>query len=116
MGDAGLPDRDALPRAAAARGRLGSEQHFERILEPEPPGLDARERLVRDYARLVTERAWGIPEAVFEGLRRCFSDREIVELTVRIGICSLFNKLNQALQVDIEETALADMLARGVRP
>ena len=84
------------------------------ILEPEPLGFDDRDLAVRDYARLLTERAWGIPDAVFERLRRHFSDREIVELTVRIGICSLFNKLNQALQIEIEDTALAQMADAGL--
>lgn len=74
----------------------------DRILEPEVPGLDETERLVRDYAKLVTERAWGIRDQVFDALRRHFSDRQIVELTVRIGLCGLFNKLNDALQVEFE--------------
>ena len=84
------------------------------ILDPEPPGFDDRELAVRDYARLHTERAWGIPDAVFDRLRRHFSDCEIVELTVRIGICSLFNKLNQALQIEIEDAALAQMADAGL--
>ena len=84
------------------------------ILEPEPLGFDDRDLAVRDYARLLTERAWGIPDAVFERLRRHFSDREVVELTVRVGICSLFNKLNQALQIEIEDTALAQMADAGL--
>ncbi len=86
----------------------------ERILEPEAPGLDERDRAVRDYARLVTERAWGIGDSVFDALRRHFSDRQIVELTVRIGLCSLFNKLNQALEVEIEDAVLAQMAAGGI--
>lgn len=74
----------------------------DRILEPDVPGLDEAERLVRDYARLVTERPWGIRDEVFDALRKHFTDRQIVELTVRIGLCGLFNKLNDALQVDFE--------------
>jgi uncharacterized peroxidase-related enzyme len=74
----------------------------DRILEPDVPGLSETERLVRDYARLVTERPWGIREQVFDALRAHFTDRQIVELTVRIGLCGLFNKLNDALQVDFE--------------
>lgn len=85
------------------------------ILEPRPPGLDAREVLVRDYARLVTERAWGIPDQLFERLREHFSEAQIVELTVRIGLCGLFNKFNQALQVDMERTVMADLQAVGLR-
>jgi uncharacterized peroxidase-related enzyme len=74
----------------------------DRILEPDVPGLSETERLVRDYARLVTERAWGIREQVFDALRAHFTDRQIVELTVRIGLCGLFNKLNDALQIEFE--------------
>jgi alkylhydroperoxidase family enzyme len=39
---------------------------------------------------------------VFDALRRHFTDRQIVALTVRIGLCGLFNKLNDALQVEFE--------------
>jgi alkylhydroperoxidase family enzyme len=46
------------------------------------------ERLVRDYAQLVTARA-GIRDQVFDALRKHFTDRQIVELTVRIGLCGL---------------------------
>ncbi|HSD42118.1 MAG TPA: carboxymuconolactone decarboxylase family protein [Burkholderiales bacterium] len=74
----------------------------DRILDPEVPGLDEVERLVRDYAKLVTERPWGIRDQVFDALRKHFTDRQIVELTVRIGLCGLFNKLNDALQVEFE--------------
>lgn len=84
------------------------------ILDPEVPGLDAREHLVRDYARLVTERAWGIRDTVFEQLAGHFTQREIVELTVRIGICGLFNKFNQALQIEIEDNVNTEMTAQHI--
>ena len=80
-----------------------SAQTVAGILDDEPPGLTDKERLVRDYARLVTERAWGIRDHVIQELRRHFSDREIVELTVRVGLCGLFNKFNQALDINVEE-------------
>lgn len=99
----------------AALVELGlSAESVAHILAPEPPGFDDRDLAVRDYAQLLTEQAWGIPDAVFERLRRHFADREIVELTVRIGICSLFNKLNQALQIEIEDTVLARMADTGL--
>ena len=47
---------------------------IDRILEPDPPGLSDVEKLVRDYAVLVTERAWGIRDQVFEDLRKHFSE------------------------------------------
>lgn len=89
----------------------------EKILEPQVPGLSEEELLVRDYARLVTERAWGIPESVFDRLRKHFDDRQILELTVRIGLCGLFNRLNQALEIEMEDGAADarhDMRAEAV--
>lgn len=35
------------------------------------------------------------------------TDRQIVEMAVRIGLCGLLNKLNDALQVKIEEGVAA---------
>jgi uncharacterized peroxidase-related enzyme len=87
----------------------------ERILEPQPPGFDAVDILVRDYARLVIERPWGIRDQVFESLRRHFTDQQIVELTLRISLCSLFNQLNEALQIAMEDGVLATVLARGLK-
>jgi uncharacterized peroxidase-related enzyme len=78
----------------------------DRILDPDVPGLDERERLVRDYAVLVTERPWGIRDRVFGELRAHFSERQIVELTARIALCGLFNRLNDALQIEVEESLI----------
>jgi uncharacterized peroxidase-related enzyme len=80
----------------------------DRILEPDVAGLDDVERLVRDYAVLVTERPWGIRDAVFEELRRHFTERQIVELTARIGLCGLFNRFNDSLQIDPEHGIIID--------
>lgn len=89
-----------------------SEAAIAGILDPDPDGLTPSEKLVRDYARLLTERPWGIPDAVIAALHENFSERQIVELTVRIGICSLFNKFNLALQIEPEPSlAVGDPLA-----
>lgn len=88
----------------------------EAILEPDVPGLSAIELLVRDYARLVVERPWGIRDDLFARLKSHFDDREIVELTVRIGLCRLFNAVNLALEIPIEDgaRAIAEQAAMGV--
>jgi uncharacterized peroxidase-related enzyme len=88
---------------AALLGLGLSAETVERILEPRPPGMTDRELVVRDYARCVSERAYALPDEVFGRLRRHFDEREIVELTVRIGLAGLFNRFNQALQIEIEE-------------
>lgn len=90
-----------------------SQQTVDDILETEVPGLDEREHAVRDYARYVTERAWGIHDAMFARLRQHFDDKTIVELTVRICLTGLFNKFNQALEVDIEQALDDEAEARA---
>jgi len=78
------------------------------------PGLSEKERLVRDYAVCVTERAWGIRDAMFEQLRQHFSNTQIVELTMRIALTGMFNKVNQALGIEMEENLMADFLGCGL--
>lgn len=87
---------------------------IDRILEPDPPGLSDVEKLVRDYAVLVTERAWGIRDQVFEDLRKHFSEAQIVELTMRITLTGMFNRINQALQIDMEDGVMPAFEARGL--
>lgn len=74
------------------------------ILEPEVPGFNETEHIVRDYAQLLVKRPWGIRDSIFEDLKRHFDERQIVELTVRVGLCALFNTFNQALEIPVEET------------
>jgi len=88
----------------------------EGILEPAPPGFEPLDVLVRDYARLVIERPWGIRDKVFDDLRSTFSDAQIVELTLRISLCNLFNQLNEAMQIEPEDGVLEEAAARGVAP
>lgn len=87
---------------------------IDHILDPEPPGMDEVERLVRDYAVLVTERAWGIRDKVFEDLRKHFTEAQIVELTMRITLTGMFNRINQALQIDMEDGVMPAFEARGL--
>jgi len=79
-----------------------SEETVEAILDDQPPGLSEQELIVRDYARFITTQAWKVPDKLFGELQKHFTDSEIVALTVRIGLCILFNKFNQALQIDME--------------
>ncbi|MCH8187142.1 MAG: carboxymuconolactone decarboxylase family protein [Proteobacteria bacterium] len=75
------------------------------LLEPDCPGLDDADRLVRDYAAAVTRHAAQIPDELFARLKEKFSDAQIVELTVRIGLAGFFNRLNEALEIEIEDGA-----------
>lgn len=83
------------------------------ILEPDCPGLDEVDRLVRDYAVQVTMTPNRIRDAMFDDLRKHFTEEQIVELTLRTALCGFFNRFNDALQIGMEDGVIEDMLAAG---
>jgi len=83
------------------------------ILEPDCPGLDEVDRLVRDYAMQVTEKPQKIHDGIFDSLRKHFSEAQIVELTLRTALCGFFNRFNDALRIDIEDGVIEHMLSKG---
>jgi AhpD family alkylhydroperoxidase len=84
--------------SAAAIAQLPDTSH---------PELTEVDRLVIEYATLVTQSAWRIRDQVFTRLREHFSESQIVELTLRIALTGFYNRFNDALQVDDGHAALA---------
>lgn len=66
------------------------------------PELDEVDRLVVHYAIQVNETPERISDSFFNQLRAHFSEAVIAELTWRIGLAGAFNRINQALDIDIE--------------
>jgi len=89
-------------------------ENIETLNGGDAPGLSDEERLVRDYALAVTERSWGIRDAMHERLEAHFSHTQIVELTMRIALTGMFNKINQALGIEMEDGLMADFMAQGL--
>ncbi len=85
------------------------------ILDEEIPSFDRVDHLVRDYAIAVTNQWNMIRDKMFDDLRQHFSEEQIVELTLRIALCGFFNRFNDALQIDIEDGVLEDLLSTGSR-
>lgn len=88
-------------------------ESVDRILDETVPGFDNVDHLVRDYAVQVTEKPQYMRDATFTELRRHFSEEQIVELTLRTALCGFFNRFNDALQIEMEDGVLEDMLSRG---
>ena len=65
----------------------------------ESPLFDARERAVLAYVDTMTKDIQ-VPDAVFEPLRRHFSERQIVELTVLVGTYNMHTRVLEALRVE----------------
>ena len=66
---------------------------------PLSPSFDERERAVLAYTDAMT-RGIRVPDAIFEGLRRHFDERETVELTATIGGYNLVSRFLVAMQLD----------------
>jgi 4-carboxymuconolactone decarboxylase len=60
-----------------------------------------RERAALAYADAMS-RDIDVPDAVFDALREHLDEREIVELTVLIGVYNMHTRVGQALQIDPE--------------
>ena len=80
-----------------------SASGVDRILNyADHPELDHVDRLVVEYAIAVTLAPQRIRDSVFERLRRHFTEAQVVELTLRIALCGFFNRVNDALQIEVE--------------
>ena len=79
------------------------------------PELDDKDRLIVDYAVQINESPNRISDRFFNRLREHFSEAMIAELTWRIGLAGAFNRINQALEVDIESDLVQVGLTK-VRP
>ena len=90
-----------------------AQETVSNILEPDCPGMDDVDRLVRDYAVQVTEKPQYMRDAIFDELKKHFTDAQIVELTLRTALCGFFNRFNDALQIGMEDGVMEEMLARG---
>ena len=60
------------------------------------------EWLVIQYAEQLTRDPHQITDTFFAELHEHFSDRQIVDLTMRLALCSAWNKFNDALRLDTE--------------
>ena len=75
------------------------------ILDEDCPGLNPVDRMVRDYAAQVTRNHNRVGDCQFDGLRAHFSEAQIVELTLRITLCTFFNKFNDVMMLEMEDEA-----------
>ncbi len=90
-----------------------SHDTIKRILDEDCPGLDEKDRLVRNYARQVSENSATMRDAIFEALYAHFDNAQIVELTMRIGLAGFFNRFNNALQVELDEGHLTKFVSQN---
>lgn len=61
------------------------------------------EKAVIEYARQITLDAENVSEELFQRIKSHFSDSEIVNLTLIIGLMNVFNRFNGAIGVVLEK-------------
>ena len=66
--------------------------------------FDAAERALLAFGRDVIENV-RVPEPVFAGIRRHFSEQEIVETIVAIGFYMMMARLTEATETDLDPAA-----------
>lgn len=66
------------------------------------PGFTERERLALAYAEMVTMSPNDVTDEQFAALRREFTDREIVELTVQAAFENFRARVNRSLRIEAD--------------
>jgi 4-carboxymuconolactone decarboxylase len=64
--------------------------------------FDELDRLVLEYAEAMTRTPVEVPEELFTRLREHFDERQIVELTMSIGLENLYSRTNWAFGIEGE--------------
>ena len=68
----------------------------------ESPLFDEREKAVLAWAEAMTLNTAKRDEAVWEELRRLFTDAEIVEISLITGMFNMINRLNDSFGTELE--------------
>ncbi|MFB6222161.1 MAG: carboxymuconolactone decarboxylase family protein [Haloarcula sp.] len=111
----GQIDRELLDKLFVRVSRLNECQFctaahtaaLNRVGIDDSPATD-REAVALDYAEQVTEDANRVGDTLFARLQEQFTDEEIIELTLAIGLISLLNKFNNALNIRYENPTSTD--------
>lgn len=80
-----------------------SEESVEALLNGQrnPELFTEGELVALEYAEAVTKASNQVSDELYQRMKDCFKDEEIIEITCLIGIFNYFNRFNNALQVDI---------------
>ena len=65
--------------------------------------LDERERCIVEYASTLTKDSGGVTDELLQKMKNCFTDAELVNLTMVIGLYNLTGRFLKALRIDIED-------------
>jgi alkylhydroperoxidase family enzyme len=77
-----------------------SEDAISALGDSDHPDWTPRERVALRYAEQVTLDAKAVSDALYAELKQHFDDGQIIELTFAVSLFNMFNRFNDALQVE----------------
>lgn len=84
--------------------RMGfTEREIHDMHDPVGAPLSREELAALAYAEEMTLRPGQVSDAAFEEVRACFSEPQIVELTMLVALYNMVNRFNEALRLDPED-------------
>ena len=84
----------------AQQGGMSEEQLRELSTWRDSERFDELERLVLEYAEAMTRTPVDVSDELFARLREHFDERQIIELTMAIGLENLYSRSNWALGIE----------------
>jgi alkylhydroperoxidase family enzyme len=90
-----------------------SDEQIRGIADPSTRFFDARQMAVISFAAELTSDAH-VSDAAYAAVAQFLNEEEIVELTLVIGFYNLVSRTLNALEVDVDAPAQADLDALGV--
>ena len=100
------PDAVSRVSAEAAPPTSSSAEAGPSHEYPQQPGtreserFDPLERLVLEYSEAMTRTPVEVPDELFARLREHFDERQLVELTMAIGLENLYSRSNWAFGIE----------------
>jgi alkylhydroperoxidase family enzyme len=80
-----------------------SQDAIDALENPADAQWTPRERVALRYAEQVTSDARRVSDELWAELKQHFDDGEIIELTAATTLFNMFNRFNDALQVDVTQ-------------
>lgn len=80
-----------------------SQDAIDALATPDDAQWTPRERVALRYAEQVTSDARRVGDELWAELKQHFDDGEIIELTAATALFNMFNRFNDALQVDVTQ-------------
>src|SRR5512146_2084327 len=90
--------------ASSKRAGL-TEENWKALKDPKSAEFGAQTRAALEFAEKLTRTPWEIMDADIAALKQYFSDEQIVDLDLLVGLANLTNRFTDPLGLELEFAA-----------